>query len=179
MSDKYLDVFGTEICRGNVVLISRAGQGRKNFERGLALKVDTSGKRVWLKFAEGYYRKQWNSKTSTYAKTSTFVVREHEKVLIGTGYNNFVVVISDTLLKENQRDLDILTQKLIDKGTFPADYILGDTIKTQEEALTEDLTEDVMIEISSLRGVVKKMKSEFEPDILDSLGAPPSLKKSE
>lgn len=161
----YKDVFGREILKGQVVLISRAGQGAKSFEKGIVTGIK-SGKATWLNFSSGHYYRRWSQDSVTGAwvqdKTDTFRRNDTNKLKI-YGENSFVHIVSDPHLLDS-KELSRLAKEMKSDGTLHSGYILG-------QPVIEDPEDSDVLSSDAGSDTAESFESD-NLDILGSLGAP-------
>lgn len=164
------DVFGTPINVGNVILISKGTRGHRDFEMGIVVNINygsnfgpsRNGSKIWIETNSGYKYK------------SAFQLCKYRH-LADKEINDNIFVADDNFLSQKERvgparsGLVETTKELIKNGTFPSDYVLGMTIKKEEEEEDKGSEEPAKV-------IVDSSEDKGDLDILSKLGMPTSLK---
>jgi hypothetical protein len=159
----YRDVFGREIYVGSVVLISRAGQGAKDFEKGIVTKISDSGKKSWLYFHESYFYRGYNRAKGAYDDKPTHHERENCRLVITPGVNKFVSVVPNAIDLEDE-GLIILSKSMISSGILPSNYRIGEPPSDEK-----DNEPSTVIDLDDIGS------PSIDIDLLSSLGAPKNI----
>lgn len=146
------DIFGTQIKKGHVVLISKGERGRRDFSYGIVIHID-DGKTKWITAAKSY---QYKGAKREISSDRHMVNHTHNGEI-----NKFVIVVLDVLSRPVILDDLIKTvPTLIDDGILPQDYQLGQAVEQKEDIVEEEVEKEINV---------------VEPEIFAKLGLPKSL----
>lgn len=153
-----MDIFGTPIQVGNVILLSKGTRGHRNLERGIVRNIVAKPGSIWVKTVVAC--RKYNYKTQSYNITPSLQESRH---LAEEGKNGNVIVVADARYIEGlSTEIREAYDLLISSGEFDPKYLLGES-----QVIVEQKEEVILPEVSDIK----------ELDIFSGLGMPSSLKK--